>query len=85
MCIRDSYKTAPQAYALAPQAFGVPAEQILFVSSNGWDACGATWYGFKTFWINRLGHPPEALDVAPTAAGHDMRDLLQFVQATQAT
>ncbi|MHC6052277.1 haloacid dehalogenase type II [Ralstonia solanacearum] len=77
------YKTAPAAYALAPQAFGVPAGQILFVSSNGWDACGATWYGFTTFWINRLGHPPEALDVAPAAAGHDMRDLLQFVQAWQ--
>lgn len=77
------YKTVPAAYALAPRAFGVPAAQILFVSSNGWDACGATWHGFTTFWINRLGHPPEALDVAPAAAGHDMRDLLQFVQARQ--
>lgn len=75
------YKTAPAAYALAPEAFGVPAQQLLFVSSNAWDACGATWFGYTTFWINRTGHPPERLDVEPTGTGHDMNDLLDFVRA----
>ncbi len=79
------YKTAPAAYALGPQAFKLPASEILFVSSNCWDACGATWYGYTTFWINRAGHPAERLDVAPTGTGHDMTDLLAFVAASGAT
>lgn len=74
------YKTAPAAYALAPAAFGVPASQLLFVSSNGWDACGAAWYGYTAFWINRAGHPPEQLDIEPAGTGHDMNDLLDFVR-----
>ncbi|WP_373377888.1 haloacid dehalogenase type II [Cupriavidus nantongensis] len=75
------YKTAPAAYALGPLAFGLDAQEMLFVSSNGWDACGATWYGYTTFWINRAGHPAERLDVAPAGTGHDMNDLLEFVRA----
>lgn len=79
------YKTAPAAYALGPQAFDLPVGEILFVSSNCWDACGATWFGYTTFWINRAGHPAERLDVAPTGTGHDMNDLLDFVAASGAT
>jgi 2-haloacid dehalogenase len=79
------YKTAPAAYALGPQAFNLPAGEILFVSSNCWDACGATWFGYTTFWINRAGHPAERLDVAPTGTGHDMNDLLAFVRHWAAT
>ena len=37
------YKTDPAVYALGPQAFGLAAKEILFVSSNGWDAIGATF------------------------------------------
>ncbi|HYF57569.1 MAG TPA: haloacid dehalogenase type II, partial [Burkholderiaceae bacterium] len=41
-----TFKTTDAIYALAPEAFGRPARRILFVSSNGWDAIGARWYGF---------------------------------------
>ena len=74
-------KTAPEAYQLGPDAFGCSADKILFVSSNGWDVCGATWFGYTTFWINRLGLPPERLGVEPTATGRTMGDLLSFVEA----
>ena len=40
---------------LGPQALGLPGAEILFVSSNGWDAIGATWYGYTTLWVNRAG------------------------------
>lgn len=73
------YKTAADAYALAPQAFGCPAERILFVSSNGWDAAGATWFGYTTFWINRSGSPLEQLDVSPTAQGRLLTDVVDYV------
>lgn len=39
------YKSAPEVYQLGPDAFGLAAKEILFVSSNCWDACGATWFG----------------------------------------
>ena len=72
------YKTDPAAYALGPQALGLPAKQILFVSSNGWDAIGATWYGYTTLWVNRQGLPLEQLDTEPTRVGSSLRDVLSF-------
>jgi 2-haloacid dehalogenase len=72
------YKTDPAAYALGPQALGLLAKQILFVSSNGWDAIGATWYGYTTLWVNRQGLPLEQLDTAPTRIGSSLRDVLSF-------
>ena len=73
------FKTAPEAYQLAPDAFGCPADEILFVSSNGWDACGAAWFGYTTFWINRTGRPHERLGVAPTATGRTLHDVVEFL------
>jgi 2-haloacid dehalogenase len=72
------YKTDPAAYALGPQALGLPAREILFVSSNGWDAVGATWYGYTTLWVNRSGGPLEQLDCQPTRSGTSLRDVLDF-------
>ena len=68
----------PAAYALGPQALKLPARDILFVSSNGWDALGATWYGYTTLWVNRSGAPPEALEGTPTRTGATLRDVLDF-------
>jgi 2-haloacid dehalogenase len=73
------FKTAPEAYALGPAAFGVPASEILFVSSNGWDACCSTWYGYRSFWVNRTGQPAERLDVSPTHTGRTLTDLLPLL------
>ncbi len=70
------YKTDPAAYALGPQAFGLPAQAILFVSSNCWDAVGATWFGYSTLWINRAQAPLEQLGTTPTRTGSSLRDVL---------
>jgi len=72
------YKTDPAAYALGPAALALPAKDILFVSSNGWDALGATWYGYTTLWVNRGGAPPEPFDTQPTRTGSSLRDVLTF-------
>ena len=72
------YKTAPEAYAIGPAALQLPARDILFVSSNGWDALGATWYGFTTLWVNRAGLPPEQLDTQPSRSGRSLRAVLDF-------
>lgn len=74
------FKTAPEAYQLAPDVFGLSAKNILFVSSNGWDACSAAWFGYTTFWVNRAHAPLEELGVTPDATGPDMNAVLAFVQ-----
>jgi len=72
------YKTDPAAYALGTAALGLPPAEILFVSSNCWDAIGATWFGYTTLWINRADAPMEQLGIAPTRVGHSLRDVLEF-------
>ena len=75
------YKTHPQAYALGPQATGLPAAQIVFVSCNSWDALAATWYGYQTLWVNRYALPFEELGTQPTRTGGTLRDVLAFFDA----
>ncbi|MFB9127823.1 haloacid dehalogenase type II [Paraburkholderia dipogonis] len=75
-----AYKPSPAAYALGTQAFDAQPREIVFVSSNGWDVTGATWFGFTTFWLNRHNAPAEELGVTPHGAGGGMTDLLAFLK-----
>jgi 2-haloacid dehalogenase len=72
------YKTHPDAYALGSNATGLQPKQMLFVSSNGWDALAATWFGYRTLWVNRAGLPWESFDTRPTREGTSLRDVLSF-------
>jgi 2-haloacid dehalogenase len=72
------FKTDPATYALGPQALQLPAGEILFVSSNCWDAIGATWYGYTTLWVNRFGLPLDPLETQPTRIGKSLREVLTF-------
>ena len=69
------YKTHPAAYALGEQATGLPAQQIGFVSCNSWDALAATWYGYRTLWVNRYQLPFEELGTQPVFTGQSLRDV----------
>ena len=60
-----AYKPSPAVYELGPRAFGLPAGDILFVSSNAWDVAGAKAFGYRTCWCNRLAAPMERLGVSP--------------------
>ena len=73
------FKTAPEAYQLGTDLLGMPARDIVFVSSNGWDVCGASWYGYQTFWVNRAGAPMEELGVIPNGQGRLLSDLPAFI------
>ncbi|MGA8787229.1 MAG: haloacid dehalogenase type II [Polaromonas sp.] len=70
------YKTHPDAYALGPQATGLEARQIAFVSCNSWDALAATWFGYQTLWVNRAQLPFEELGTEPVHTGSSLRDVL---------
>jgi len=70
------FKTAPQAYELLLSAFHLQKHEILFVSSNAWDALAAQWFGFDVFWVNRQGHPFEEIGLPPRYEGKSLTDIL---------
>lgn len=73
------FKTAPQAYELLLKVFPVKKEEILFVSSNAWDALAAKWFGFDVFWVNRLGHPYEEIGEKPNYEGSSLSKVLEVI------
>ena len=56
------FKPAPDAYTLIESTLGTPPAEVLFVSSNPWDACGAKAFGLNVAWIERV--TPEAMALA---------------------
>jgi len=70
-----SFKPDPRAYQLGPDVLGLHKEEILFVAFAGWDAAGAKWFGYPTFWNNRLNAPAEQLDVTPDGVGATLEEL----------
>ena len=73
-----TYKPDPRAYALGESVFGLPRREIAFSAFGSWDAAGARWFGFPTFWVNRLGQASEEL-VAPDATGADLEALSRWL------
>jgi 2-haloacid dehalogenase len=53
------FKPAPDAYTLIESNLGVRPTEVLFVSSNPWDACGAKAFGLNVAWIERV--TPQAM------------------------
>ena len=56
-----TYKPSAAVYALGPRALGLPARDLLFVSSNAWDVAGAKAFGYRVAWCNRGLAPDEEL------------------------
>ncbi|MGW8248813.1 MAG: haloacid dehalogenase type II [Acidiferrobacterales bacterium] len=73
------YKPDPRVYQMAVDQLGLPSEQILFLSSNGWDISGAKSFGFHTFWVNRAGAPVERLGNEPDAILDNLTVLPQML------
>jgi len=51
---KQIFKPAPDAYTLIESNLGVAPAEVLFVSSNPFDACGAKAFGLKVAWIERM-------------------------------
>ena len=56
------FKPAPEAYTLIEEVLNVPPAEVLFISSNPWDACGAKAFGLSVAWIERV--TPESMALA---------------------
>lgn len=74
-----AFKPDPRAYQMGPDAFRLAKEEIAFAAFAGWDAAGAKWFGYPTFWVNRSNARSEELGVMPDGVGSGMADLVKFV------
>lgn len=66
------FKPHARVYDRVGAVLGLVPSEVLFVSSNGWDACSGAAYGFTTAWVNRDGAPMDRLHGRPA---HVLRDL----------
>ncbi len=73
------FKPHPQVYSLAERGLEMPRENLLFVSSNAWDASAAKLFGFQVCWINRGQRPFDELGTTPDAELPDLDALAEWV------
>ena len=69
------FKPHKSVYDLVGQRFECKPSEVLFASSNGWDACSAAHYGFLTVWVNRMGEPVDSLPGKPSRIVNDLSDI----------
>jgi 2-haloacid dehalogenase len=74
-----SYKPSPQSYRLGIDTLQLKTSEILFIASAGWDAAGARWFGYPTFWVNRLNAPMEELNVKVSAMDNKLEATLHLL------
>ena len=76
------FKPAHAVYDLVGRRFGCASAEVLFVSSNGWDAAAATGYGFRSLWVNRMGKPMDRLPWRPEAVASDLTGVPEHASGT---
>ncbi len=59
---KKMFKPSPQVYSLIEESLAVSPAEVLFISSNPWDVCGAKAFGLTVAWIERVS--PEAMALA---------------------
>jgi 2-haloacid dehalogenase len=75
---RRTYKPSLTAYQMAVETLILRKEEILYVPFAGWDMAGGKWFGYPTFWLNRLNTSAEKLDAVPDGQGSNLTHLLEF-------
>lgn len=75
------FKPSAQVYDLVQGRFGGDRSEVLFVSSNGWDAAAAAGYGFNTVWVNRAGEPLDRLPATPQNTLSDLTTIPELAAA----
>lgn len=69
------YKPDMAVYQMVLDRFNCKADQVLFVSSNGWDVAGSAAFGFQTLWVNRASEPQDRLDHGPRWIAPDLKGI----------
>ena len=74
------YKPDPRVYRMAVEDLGVTPSDIVFQSSNAWDAAGASAFGFKVAWVNRFGQSEERLPGRPDVEIKNLMELPELLE-----
>jgi 2-haloacid dehalogenase len=72
------FKPDMRVYALLTNHYGIQPDDIVFVTSNGWDATGATTFGMRVAWCNRVGAPAETFGPPPAWTIRDLHALAEI-------
>lgn len=75
------FKPHRSVYELVGQRFGTAPAEVLFVSSNCWDACAGAGFGFTVAWANRAGEPVDRLPWQPAHVIEDLRPIPDIADA----
>lgn len=75
-----TFKPDRRVYDLVGARFGTSCDEVLFVSSNGWDICSAAAYGFRTLWVNRAGLPVDRLPGQPDSIAADLAAIPEMLE-----
>ena len=75
------FKPDHSVYELVTDRFKCTRDEVLFVSSNGWDAAGAAGFGFTTVWVNRAGEPMDRLPWTPHHVPSDLTAIPDIASA----
>ena len=75
------FKPDHRVYQLVIDRFDCAPDEVLFVSSNGWDAAGAAGFGFQTVWVNRAQEPVDRLPWTPHHILSDLTDIPERAQS----
>lgn len=73
------FKPDSRVYDMVGAHFDCDKAEVLFVSSNGWDAASAAAYGFHTVWVNRAGDPMDRLPGKPAEVLSDLTTIPDLV------
>jgi 2-haloacid dehalogenase len=71
----QTFKPHPDVYRLAEQRLRLSSDQILFCSSNAWDAYAASAFGLRVIWCNRYDQRAERLPGAPDRVVRSLAEL----------
>lgn len=75
------FKPHKSVYELVNKRFHCKNDEVLFVSSNGWDAAGAAGFGFQTVWVNRAGEPMDRLPWKPQSILSDLTTIPELAKS----
>ena len=73
------FKPNKKVYNMVLEYFSCDKKDIIFISSNGWDAAGGSAFGFSSLWINRSNLPEESILWKPTWTGSDLRSIFNII------
>jgi 2-haloacid dehalogenase len=66
------FKPHRSVYAMVTERFSCTPQEVLFVSSNCWDAMAGAGFGFVSVWVNRAAEPMDRLPWKPRAVLDDL-------------